>query len=301
MVIKNQHFVTKAYLKGFTIAGEESDKFIWRYRKSPENKPQKKSIKVVASKDYYFAQEDENGNIVPDKLEKAIGEIENISLPIIHKIPSGNNKTFSLTSDDLGYFSFFIGLSYARVPSFREPAKEFLKQEVGGLTNQLLKKGVFPEPPPELKKYLEEGGEIETTIKNWADLQAVGDLSFILSQAILKKEWNFYSPYKGMSFITSDNPVVIIPPYNEKGRPDHPLAIVLFPLRYDVALVCSNPSEWDTLITSEGELLDRQFKITSFNKKQMKLFNESVVRAARDEVYADYFSHPLKKLVDSFR
>lgn len=297
---KNQHFVTKGYLKGFTIEGEESDKYIWRYKKSPEDIPQKKSIKVVASKDYYYAQEDEHGNMVPDKLEIAIGDIENISLPIIHKIPKGKSNSFSLTADELGYFSFFIGLSYSRVPSFREPAKENLKNQVEVLTNQVYSSGMLPEPPPELKEYLDGGGKLETTIKDWADLQAVGDLSFILSQAILKKEWIFYSPYKGMSFITSDNPVVIIPPYNEKGRPDHPLAIVLFPLRRDVALVCFNPSDWSNLISPEGELLNRQFKIGSFNKKQTKLFNESVVRAAREEVYAGYFSNPLKKLVHSF-
>jgi hypothetical protein len=74
MSTKRQHYVPKGYLRGFAIDSTQNDSLVWVYDKRhstgiPPKQP--KSIKSICYEDFYYAQEDEDGNIKPDDFEKA--------------------------------------------------------------------------------------------------------------------------------------------------------------------------------------------------------------------------------------
>jgi hypothetical protein len=295
MSIKNQHFITKAYLRGFSIPHEKSDKFIWVYTKEKNVTPKKKSVKVVASQDFYYAQEDEKGKMEPDKVEEQLGIVENLVLPIIHKIPSCDKRSFNLTGTEFGHLGYFIGLSFARVPSFRDSVRDSLQVITERTANMMLAAGMFDEPPPELKKYFEGGGEITTTIKEWASLKPMAQVSDLLAQSVIRKKWTFFIPYRGLTFVTSDNPVVFVQQRDMVMGPAHPMATIVYPLRRDLGLVCTfDPNgEARTLETK------KHFQIKQFDKKNTKWFNQKVILAARKEIYSGFFSNPFARLVTS--
>ena len=296
---KNQHFVSKGYLKGFTIPDQNSDKFIWVYKKKSGVKPEKRSIKKVSSQENYYAQEDENGNLEPNKLENAISKVENLVLPIIQRINTCIN-TVNLNGEEFGNLAYFIGLSLARVPSFRNPISEILKKMVETTANNMLYRGEFPEPPPVLKEYFESGGELKAEIKPWASLEPMLQISEMLAQSIIKKKWTFYTPYKRQVFITSDNPVIFYQDERFRGvpmGPAHPKVTVLYPMRRNLALICSPYEREHGEIVAKALEQVKHINIKSFSKSETIFLKERVILAARENVYADYFSHPLKKFV----
>ncbi|PIQ98923.1 MAG: hypothetical protein COV66_13575 [Nitrospinae bacterium CG11_big_fil_rev_8_21_14_0_20_45_15] len=295
----NQHFVPKGYLKGFTIPYQYSDKFIWVYKKKSGINPEKRSIKKVSSQENYYAQEDEHGNVEPDKLENAISQVENLALPIIQRINTCENIVI-LNGDEFGHLAYFIGLSLARVPSFRNPISEMLKKVVETTANNMLNRGEFSEPPPKLKEYFEAGGRLKAEIKPWASLEPMLQISDVLAQSIIKKKWTFFTPYKGQTFITSDNPVIFYQDNRFRGvpmGPAHPMATILYPMRRDLALMCSLDEREHEGIEAGALENEKHINIKCSSKNETLFFKERVILAARENVYADYFSHPLKKLV----
>lgn len=291
MAVKNAHTVTKGYLKGFTIKGKNSGKMIWVYDKENDGKPAIKSIKKYPTEEFYYAQEDEDGKLTNDAIEQALGDVENLVIPIIRGIRGRVGQKVELPEMETGYLAFFIAISMTRVPSLREPLKKWWEEMVKRVFNHLKDSGEMPEPPDILK-----GKTLEVVVKNWATLQPMITMADIISQSLLNKYWEFFLPAPGLSFVTSDNPVLFKGQQDEFAGPEHPSSEICMPLRKDLALVCSPLTK-----VKEAERSQCHGLIFQFDENETARFNRDLVWGARRYVFADLKSKELVKLVSDLK
>ena len=291
MAVKNAHTVTKGYLKGFTIKAKSSDKMIWVYDKKNDGKPAKKSIKKYPTEEFYYAQEDEAGELTNDAIEQSLADVENLVIPIIRGIKGHAGQIVEIPGQEKGFLAFFIGISLTRVPSLREPLKKLREEMAKRVFNHLKDSGEMPEPPDILK-----GKTLEVVVKNWSTLEPMITMADAISQSLLNKYWEFFLPAAGKTFVTSDNPVFFKCDENELMGPANPLSEICMPLRKDLALVCSPLTK-----VKASERSQCHGRIFQFDEKDTARFNRDLVWGARRYVFADFKSEELVKLVSKLK
>lgn len=291
MAVKNAHTVTKGYLKGFTIKGKNSDKMIWVYDKENDGKPAIKSLKKYPTEEFYYAQEDEAGKLTNDAIEQALGDVENLVIPIIRGIRGHAGQKIALPQKEIGYLAFFVAISLTRVPSVREPLRRMREEMAKRFFKNMKDSGELPEPPDILK-----GKSLELVVKNWATLEPMVTMADQIAMSMLKKYWEFFLPAPGLSFVTSDNPVLINVKQDEFAGPGHPSSEICMPLRKDLALVCSPLTK-----VKEAERSQCHGLILQFDEKETARFNRDLVWGARRYVFADLKSKKLVKLVSDLK
>ena len=291
MAVKNAHTVTKGYLKGFTIKGKSSAKMICVYDKEKDGKPSMKSIKKYPTEEFYYAQEDEAGKLTNDAMEQALGDVENFVIPLIRGIKWRPGQKVELPQNEIEYLAFFVAISLTRVPSVREPLRK-LREEMAKRVFNNLKDGKKLLEPPDILK----GKCIEIVVKNWATLEPMVTMADEISKSMLTKYWEFFLPAPGLSFVSSDNPVLFKGKEDEFAGPGHPSSEICMPLRKDMALVCS-----PLIKVKEAERSQCHGRIIQFDEKETARFNRDLVWGARRYVFADIKSKELIKLVSEFK
>ena len=285
MPIERQHFVPQGFLKGFSDPEHSSGKMIWKYEKRFNSPPKQVSIKSVAWSSFYYAQELEDGAPDTDTLETLFAQtLENKVPKIIQGIDAKPNKSVNLTDDEIGILSYFLGLSFTRVPSFREGVNEMHTKiapsmlEVAAKHEPIIAKG--------LEKY-----DIQATAKEWVSLKPMLEAASRISESCLAKEWQFFIPHKDVKLVTSDNPVHFSLPHSA-GRimagPAHPAVEIIVNLRSDLALVCTPPRTGGNLNAYE------------LDKVSSRRFNTETARAAQNQIYASQNLDGLSKLTKKY-
>ena len=128
---KRHHFVSQAYLKGFSCDYGDSDKMIWVYNKNPGKKPRLLSTKSVAWRLHYYAQVDENGNVDSDSLEHAFGKVvENPASEIIRSLQVKSDRLCRISDEQRQSIAFFVAFSLTRIPSFRDGLEALCKKVI---------------------------------------------------------------------------------------------------------------------------------------------------------------------------
>jgi hypothetical protein len=299
MAKENQHFIPQGYLRNFTIPGEKS--LVWEYdKKSGKISDQPKSVRKICAIRYYYAQEDQDGNLDTDRLEDVFGKmIEDPALRVIRKIPSRPYSDFELNTDEMTALVMFISLLSTRGPSFRGGVEEVYRlgvQAVGErVIGEQLERGEVPEV---LRRKIEEQGlwnAIQVQIKNWASLLPMLQVAAFGADSLLGKQWPFVLTEGNNSFLTADNPFVFTPFQRSTGLqligPFHPESYVTVPLRKDLALVMY-PSDC---------LSDGHFQTSSFTPKQTKSLNRRTIAAALRFIYSHERNERILKTVIELR
>jgi hypothetical protein len=276
--IERQHYVPQGFLRGFTATDKNSDKFIWVYEKEKSRKPRRLSIKSVAWESYYYEQETEAGTPDHDTVEKTFAKtVDNVAPAIIRSINTEPGAVGSLSSEDQGLLAFFVGISLTRVPSFREPIREIHSQIAQQALMAVAQKD--PDVAAVVEKY-----RVEAEAKPLASLHAMVQVAQAIGNSALQKYWQFFVPPKGITLITSDNPVV----FNGPGGPGHPSAELMVNLRKDLALVCTPKAG------------GKQFTVFKMSDAEARKFNRGVAQAARRFVFADVESEGIDSLVKKY-
>ena len=289
-ITKNQHYVFQAYLTGFSIDHPDTDKFVWVYDKEfPTGNPPKqfKSVKSICSEVFYYSQNPEGDDI----LEKAFGTIENQVSPIIKNLTVTPGVDVILTEEERSQIAFIIGLSITRTPSFRDGIEKFHKR-VAEATLEIVSKDIKGPNGETFEEYENKIGGIKIEVEKWVSLKPMIDLATQIGISVLGKHWQFFKAPQGISFVAGDNPAFFDYPKRIYGEnpfvgPAHPLSEIVFPLRKDIALVC----------TPQG------LHMNSFqcSKEEVQKFNRGTVRAARKYVIADFKSDSLSKIVLEYK
>ena len=300
MAKDNHHYVPQGYLRGFTIEGEKS--LIWEYDKNTGKiSRQPRPIGHICSEHHYYAQKNGDGSIDNESMEDAFHEIENKTPRIIKSLKSsGPGKKIELRDEDRGILSFFVALQLFRVPNVRKGIEDMHQQLIKNALDVLVVKE--KDSLPKSIEELYERGDINIDIEKSISLKPIINMTKIGSEHLLEMVWSFASPARGMTFVTSDNPVYFQAPekYRKGIGPDigpmHPLSEITLPLRKDLLLICS-PSLEQT--PSQYKLLD--CASVSLNKTDTRNMNKRTTLAAAQYVYSNERSEALARMIGKLR
>ena len=291
----NQHYVPQGYLRKFTIKGEKS--LIWGYDKTTGKIfKEPKSVRQICKEFQYYAQEDEDGNIEKERMENAFSQyVEDPGIKAINAIPDKAKCDFKLSGENKGALAFFIAILATRGPAFRDGVRELHKKVVLKAGAPIIKKSIESGECPEILKKEFEKKELwdvlKVEVKNWVSLEPMVEMARVGAGVILQKKWSFFSPGKKSFFVTNDNPYVFNPPFRSDSPynigPFHPMATVIIPLRKNLVLVASYPTEQT----------QSEFSIERASKKQTFKINDSIIAAALRYIYAPVKSKQILKRV----
>lgn len=286
MPIERQHFVPQGFLKGFSDPEHPSGKMIWKYEKKYNNPPKQVSVKSIAWRSFYYAQEFEGGEADTDTIETWIAKNVDNEIPkIIQQIETKPGKKLMLSDEQTGALAFFLGLSLTRVPSFRDGINDMYTKIANNTLNLVAQR------EPRIAEGIAKYGA-EATAKEWVSLRSMIEAANKISESCLTKEWQFFVPHPEVKLITSDDPVYFSLPHSNgkiMAGPTHPAAEIIVNLRPNLALVCTPPQ------TGES------FNTYSLDKVNSRRFNTGTARAAQNQIYASQNLEGLSKLAKKYK
>jgi hypothetical protein len=198
-----------------------------------------------------------------------------------------------ISGDDKGALAFFMGISFTRVPSYRSGI-ELIHERLAEMGLQSISQEVKGPNGEDFYEMQEKYG-INVKVKSWVSLAPMVDMATRIGHSALTKNWQFFTPSQGMTFVTGDNPVhfdYAKKLYGEDAYvqilgPIHPHTEIILPLRKDLTLVCT-PQKLD-------------MAAFQLSPQETRKFNRGIARAARRYVIADHQSDALARLVNNHK
>ncbi|MGD8307459.1 MAG: DUF4238 domain-containing protein [Ignavibacteria bacterium] len=213
---KRHHYLPKFYLKGFT-----KDDKLWIYDRQRNEFRAQTPINTAIEKDYYSFI-DKNGK-KNTSVEKILSDVEGRVIPVITDIK--NEKRIS--NEGKGIMSLFLSFFIYRVPEYEKLSNEIAKT----ISDLTIKNLIFSKEQAKkfIKKYESDTGkslnvspEIIYEYAQNAQFEIILDRNTTLKQmldfSMNNKDWLFNLNWVVLqapeitSFITSDNPFVLLPP-----------------------------------------------------------------------------------------
>lgn len=226
-VTKRCHWVPQAYLREF--AADEARKKIWRFSNHPGN-PELKPIEKVAMGHHLYVPKDSKTGTSDDSFEQKLSKLE-------HWFAGPAWKTLQTEFVDLIWSEFrklispVISVMYLRTPLHYEYARDFHRHMVATVAEL----GQTP------TSFLVAGKKIEVDSESWPSYRDASEddlkrlwISQIngateYAEMLISMRWSMIFS-DTLTFITSDNPVVVTHrSLKFKGLSD-PATIVFFPI-----------------------------------------------------------------------
>ena len=215
---KRHHYLPQFYLKNFT----NNDGLFWVFDRKNKEYRQQHPVNTALQKDYYTFR-DKNGK-KHTEIEKLFSSIEGKIKPVINKIDMGN----TITSEEKVILSFFISFQKTRVPDFEKSVNELSGKMLTAIIQKSSSKDDIVSFIKEYKK--NTGKKVKMSPEDLLDfiqsnefsidferewsLPMILRLGVEFSQHFVNMNWIFLWAPKNSSFITSDNPFVLVPPSN---------------------------------------------------------------------------------------
>lgn len=278
---KNQHYVPQGYLRKFAIEGQKS--LVWSCNKAKaEFSRFPASVNKVCSKDFYYYQIEENGDVDHVSFENSLSEVERVGISVINKIIGVSAMPYANPGKEAqGQLAFFLALLLTRGPSFRDAVNHLHGVWVQRTLQQLYDNGELPEAPSPLLELIKKEG-INNVIK--AKIYSFGSLKPMITTAneialtMLKKAWLLYRAPEGRYFVTTDTPVVFGAAAGFQDTdvgPAHPFAEFTIPLSKKLMLIISPSVD-----------VQESFRIDTATVDDWYLLNSRIVAAANESVFS---------------
>ena len=243
-----QHYLPQGYLRRFTIKNEKS--LVWEYDKTNgvvSKTP--KSVRKICTRPNYYATPSESSDCLDNTtLENEIAKsVEDPAIKIIDKIPNDEKMFFDLSGIDRECLAFFVAFTFSRNPAVRDGIRE-LHKNVAEQTMEYELHELLKNAHESVAGLINEKGIQNTLaieVPDWVSIEHMIDIARYGAGVLLKKSWMFVSPAESQNFVTCDNPYVFTPPAEFENIPNipigpfHPLSLVRFPLRKDLALIAT--------------------------------------------------------------
>lgn len=219
---KRHHYLPRFYLKGFS-----KDNMLFVFDREL-NKYRKQSPKDTAVKSYYYALKDDEGkkNL---EMEAFLSQIEGSAKPIIERLENGE----TISEEDKKILSIFVSFLMNRVPDFEESVNKMHESIIKKMSNMMFqdeeraesvidkyeqdtgkKMDVSPKELVDFKKNI----PVKYKIHRNVSLAAMFEVSLDLAQCFNQMDWRLLHAPHITSFITTDNPFILLPPANHKSR-----------------------------------------------------------------------------------
>jgi len=213
---KKHHYLPEFYLKKFSTAGE-----LWVYDRERDTYD-KRRPEITAIRKGFYAIKDEHGKKDYGEVERRLSVIESHAALAIQKL----DGPLKLKVVELNALALFVALLKFRIPAFErqmneigamfatvEEAKELLAPSVESVQQKLEQQGYNgADSLQEARRIYEKvhAGEYQVDISPDFRIQKMAQYSDEITQAFLKKPWTLVRSPEGSSFITSEDPLVVI-------------------------------------------------------------------------------------------
>ena len=216
---KRHHYLAQWYLKNFT----DKEGYFWIFDRK-KNEYRKQTPKNIALQINYYTFLDKDGkkNV---EIENFFSIIEGKTKPIVTKI---NSRT-PINLNEKIILATFISYQKMRVPDFEkkynESYEKMLKKFNELITSSKEKATLFIKryekatgkkaniTPEKLIDFI-QGDRYYVKVPRGRSLQAMLNIGKDLISFFLNMDWVFLQSPKKSSFVTSDNPVILVPPGN---------------------------------------------------------------------------------------
>jgi hypothetical protein len=241
------HYIPQRYQQGFANdAGK-----VWLFDRKTFQYRDGAPVNIGVQRDFYTTI---NGDGVEnDSVEKLLATLEGAVWPVIDRL---DRRVEEIALDDRVHLALFVAFMRTRTPAF--------DQMSNNLTNvmfQRLAKARSPTPEVVAKDYaratgktieMDQAREIFDAIHSEAyfvktprqnNIKIMLDLAVPLGDAILAMDWTIFWTTPDSTFVTSDNPFIVVPPLDrdpaiEGTGPLSPGATNLIPLS-SKSLLCA--------------------------------------------------------------
>ncbi len=213
---KRHHYLPEFYLKGFS-----RDKALFVYdRELNEYREQMPRDTAVMS--HYYTLKDDKGNKNVE-IEKFLSRIEGNAKPIIEKL----EKDESISEENKKLLSIFISFLMNRVPDFEKSENKML-EKIAEMTSNIIFQDEERAKSVIDKHERDTGKKMNISPKELVDfhrnvphkyiinrnmsLRLMFEASFKIAHYFKQMNWMLYHASSITSFITTDNPFVLLPP-----------------------------------------------------------------------------------------
>lgn len=212
---KRHHYIPQFFLKNFS----DNNKDLWifdRVKKEYRNQ----STRKIASENKFYTYISKGRE---ENLERVFSQVEGLAKPILNKI---TNKE-KITPQEKADFSMFLATLRVRIPDFKKWTEEgaekmYKKRNKITFSNRSYVEGLIKKSGKKLNKK-----EIDDLMSFATDEERYGvkfppnywikimlRMSLDVTDLFIDKDWEIYHFKKKYALITSDNPVVLVPPKN---------------------------------------------------------------------------------------
>ncbi len=217
------HYVPRFLLRRFT---DPKTGLLWVYEKGKAGCHQR-TPKNVAAERRYYAFKNEDG-AVENTVEESLAKLEGDVAPLLDKL----EQVRCLPSDlERTALAEFVSTSFLRVPDFRNNIEQFYGR-VGQMTMQMIaaQKAFFDQT---VRRYEQERGEPVNLTEETRQAILAGKFKYRgtpsasldaflrgnprVARFIHQMRWQFLHAPEGVSFITSDTPVILTNPQLPAG------------------------------------------------------------------------------------
>ena len=220
---KRHHYLPKFYLDFFC-----SDGLLWVYDQKRKEYRQQTSKNTAVQNQYYSAFGPDGKKHI--KVEQFLSVIESLAKPVMVKI----NDKRDISFQDKEALAIFISFLKVRVPNFEKAINEmtekiikkqnefmFSSEENTAIVLKNIEEKTGKNLDVSPKDFMEFvlSGQYDMEFSREHSLETMLSLGEDLIKFFLSMDWIFLYAQDKTSFITSDNPFVLVPPdnYSPKG------------------------------------------------------------------------------------
>lgn len=212
---KRHHYIPQFFLKGFSSDGETLHVFD---RVKKEYRFQ--NIRKIASENKFYTYTIKGKE---ENLEDLFGLIESTSKPVLDKITQGKGITMQEKAD----LSMFLAVLRVRIPDFKKWTEESgekmykkynkivfsNRQQVENFIKKTGKK-VSKKEIDDLMGFAADESRYKVKFPPGYWLGTMLKLSIDVADLFIDSDWDVYHFNRKLALVTSDNPVVLVPPKN---------------------------------------------------------------------------------------
>jgi hypothetical protein len=233
------HYIPRRYQLGFANdAGK-----VWLFDRKTLDYREGAPINIGVQRDFYTTVD--KAGVRNDSVEKMLASLEGAVWPLFDRL---NHQVDEINAEDRAHLALFVAFMRTRTPAFdqmsnnlgnalfqwmakaRNPTPELVAEDYKKATGKVIE----PAEAQEIFDAIHSGNYIvETPRQN--NIKMMLDIATQLGQAIATMSWTIFRSTPDYTFVTSDNPFVVVPPLGKDSTlegtgPLSPGATNLIPL-----------------------------------------------------------------------
>lgn len=290
-ITKRQHYIPQFYLKGFSE--DQSQLFVFDKMAVPEKQFRFQTTENIAFENHFYTYE--TVEHTKENLEVIFQQLEGQAAEIIRKIERG----VVLNPQDRADFAFFISTLWVRTPSFRDETIDVdtkMYEKIMRLQSESMPDSIIIEFYRKVHKRDPTKSEIDdlrdfgsnpkrsklvVTFPPGYWVKRMLKLSMDTCKYFQMMNWVFVHSDKQYSFITSDNPRLLIPPkqidrFRGVGLIT-PGAVKVIPINSHISLQMYDVRDKWTTIHTEID-----------SKDTIRFINYNIAREARRFIFSSH-------------